>query len=320
MPVVAPGVLLYTGHVDTNEDIVYRSYLLNSKDIQANIVTGHGAGKGITGSVVDSVDFSDVDVIQFTEKRSEQDGMDAGDVFLGARRISMTGTLYGLSRGLLFDEYRAWAAALSPVLAQREMPADKGFCPLYFSIPTADNETYPTSFPLIPMRVLAVPRAKKVTWQRRQTGGKDTDPLALPWSATFLQRDPNIYAQTPQDYDLYTTPQGTLINRGSYIVRPNLLLIVGAAADVVTVTLGASIMTITVPASSGNRTIRYKGQDKVLTVEEGDVETLRFDLLDLGTQEAHPVILPGASGYHVSFASAAPLDGSRLWFWESYCS
>jgi hypothetical protein len=304
--------------VNTLADIVYRGCKLNDSQIEASRVPGTGIGTGISGSMVDDWDFSDADVIQYMEKRSLQDGMDAGDVFIGARRLRMSGTLYDTTRALLFDRYWAFLAACNPVLAQRDSPADKGYCPLYFSVPTNDVVNYPAG--VIPLRVLAIPRAKQIVWRRDQQGGVEGNALAIPWQVTFQQRDPNIYAQDPQDYDLSAggTVSGNLVNRGTYITRPNMLVQVGPDAGSIAMTIAGVTVTITVPASSGVRIIRYKGIDKILTVEEGNIEVTRYDLLSLGTQIAHPIVPPGTSAYTVTFTGVTPQAGSHLWYWETY--
>jgi hypothetical protein len=185
-------------------------------------------------------------------------------------------------------------------------------------MPTADTVNYPDL--LIPLQVFALPRAKKVTWARKQQGGKDTDALAIPWAATLLQKDPGIYGRDAQNYALTAGGQifGNLVNRGTYIARPNIIVTVGATAGAILLQIGGSAMTINVPASSGNRIIRYNGQEKVLTVEENNAENPRFDMLDLGSSEAHPVIPPGTSAYEVAFSTGVtPQVGSRLWFYEA---
>jgi hypothetical protein len=306
--------------LDTLRDIIYRGFTLNDASIQDNIDPDTGVGKGITGCVVESWDFSDVDIVQFIEKRARQDGMDAGDVYKGIRRLHMSGTLYGKTRALLYDAYWDLRAALDPVLAQRDEPADYGYQPLYFAVPTNRVEDYPTG--TIEMRVLAMPRASRVIWSRDRQGGTDDDSLAIPWQATFMMKDPSIQGEQPQDYSLAAggTVAGNFANRGNYIAVLNALIEVGPDAGTITIQAGgANNFVITVPASSGNRIIRVKGQDKLITFEEDSVETNR-----LGSTPADmswPIIPPGTSGYTITFTGVtlpgAP-NGSHMWFWETY--
>jgi hypothetical protein len=185
--------------MDLTRDIIYRDFKLNDASIADSIVGGNGVGAGVAGCVVDSADMSDVDVVQFLEKRSQQDGMDAGDVFLGARRLRMAGTIYGKTRALLFDAAQALKSALSPTLAQRESPADRGYLPLYFTVPTNRIEDYPDQ--VINQRVLVLPRAIRVVFDRDRIGGDDDDSLALEWQANFLMRDPRVMSETPWDHE-----------------------------------------------------------------------------------------------------------------------
>lgn len=219
--------------MDTTRDIIYRGFTLNDEDIQESIVGGGAAGSGIAGCVVDSVDFSDVDVVQWMEKRSQGDGSDAGDASLGVRRIRMAGTLYAKTRATLFDDLWTLRAALNPVLAQREEPLDKGYRPLYFSVPTNRINDYPLL--AIPLQVKALPRAFQQLTQRDNLGGDDNDALAIPWQATFLCKDPGIYSDVSVDVNFDTFPAG--VTGATISAATNLVTKVGhglAAGDRVT--------------------------------------------------------------------------------------
>lgn len=399
--------------MDLTRDIIYRGYKLNDENIVANIVQGQGVGQGITGCVLDTADSTDADVVQFLEKRSLQDGMDAGDVFLGARRIRLAGTLYGLNRNLLYDGLRSLRAALSPTLAQSDQPADKGFQPLYFSEPTNNQDAtvvtgsggktlgWPAG--AIDLRLLAVPRQFSSIVQRDQVGGEDNDALAIPWQATLLCRDPRIMSELPQDHTLtnstvvtgataaaatnlvtktshglvagdrvyfttltggvglslggngyyvissgltsndfkvsttsggaevdittnYTNVEyvkvlaqtGNTVNRGSYYASLNALFVVGATSGSLAVTIGDSNFTITLPASTGNRTIRFKGDDKVLTVEEGGVEILQMSYLTFNNQTTWPRIPTGVAAFSVTPVGLTITTGTHFWYWEAF--
>jgi hypothetical protein len=385
--------------MDTTRDITYRGFLLNDEDIQDSIVGGGAAGSGIAGSVVDSIDFSDVDVVQWTEKRSQADGSDAGDVMLGVRRIRMAGTLYAKTRATLFDDLWTLRAALNPVLAQREEPLDKGYRPLYFSVPTNRIADFPSL--AIPLFVKALPRAFQQLTQRDNLGGEDDDALAVPWQATLLCKDPGIYVQTPVDVAFDTFPplvtgatisaatnlvtkathglaagdrvtfslltggtglstgvtyyviasgltandfkvsttsggsevdvtvnyttasyvksvtfSGNWVNRGTYLGKFNALLVVGAGGGTISATVGDSVFTVTVPASTGNRIIRIK-DDKVITFEEASVETPQMSSIVFTGDTTWPLIDPGSTPYSITFHGMAGLvAGGHMWFNE----
>lgn len=386
--------------MDTTEDITYREFLLNKAAIQEDLVGGGYTGGGLSGCIVDSVDFADVDVVQWLEKRSQGDGSDAGDAFLGVRRIRLAGTLFGRTRALLFDQLFDLRRALNPVLAQREEPLDRGYRPLYFSVPTNRIDDYPQA--IIELQVFALPRGIQHVDNRDSLGGVPGDPLALPWQATFICKDPGIYSRAPVEVDFdattsvtgttgaaatnlftkashglsvgdritfssltggtglstgvayyiissgftsgafkvsttsggsevnYTTDvsastwvksstkSGTWNNRGNFLGKFNMLLEVGAGAGSISGTVGDSVFTITVPASTGNRIIRLK-DEKVLTFEESDVETKRMSSITFAGDTTWPLVDPGVTPYSVTFHGMSGIvDGSRMWFYEQY--
>lgn len=307
----------YNADVDTTQPIIYRGYTLNDPDLKFDTDLG-GLGTGAQGSVVDSFDISDVDIVQFVEKRALEDGMDASDVFQGARRVKMTGTLYGKTRGLFYDEVDKFMAATSAVLAQRDEPANKGYVPLYWAKPTNRAEYEDDSY-VIEQFVYALPRTRHTMIERDAQGGPQNKGLGATWSATFLLKDPAIYGVTPIDVDLSSgNVSDTWTNRGNYISRLNFLCEVGSGAGTIVISAGDATLTITVPSSSGDRIIRYNGKEKFLTFEENSVESLRMDLLGLNSEGAHPTIPPGDSVYTVTFTSVTPQSGSHMWFYEVY--
>lgn len=205
--------------MDTTRDIIYRNFKLNDSGVADAIDSSDGIGKGIAGCLVDDFDPDDVDVVQFSEKRAEADGMDVGTPFLGGRRIRVSGTVYGKTRALCYDILWQLRAVMSPVLASREIPQDKGYLPMYFSVPTA-NPDFAGS---IAMRALVMPRTFRAPISRDQHGGHANDALSIPWSAVFVMRDPNFEGETPQDISF---PDSTILSGGT----------AAAATDLVTLT------------------------------------------------------------------------------------
>ncbi len=389
--------------VDTTEDIIYRGFKVNDKDLQTNVIPGSGIGSGISGCIVDSIDLSDVDVVQFIEKRSEGDGMDAGPPFHGARRIRLAGTLYGLTRALLSDKLNDLRAVMNARMAYLDEPADKGYQPFYFSIPTNRDEDYPDG--AIELRMLAMPRAFQEVVQKDQVGGNDGDALAIPWQATLLCKDPSIMGQEPQlvsfadttvvtgatiatnnvitkvghglsigDRIYFTaltggtplalnttywvissgfganafkvsttqlggevdvtvlasvatiakvsTYAGDFTHRGNYPAALQMIFAVSAHAGTSSVQAGDSTFTLTIPASTGSRIIRVKGADRVITVEEADVEGLAYSYLAFTNDTTWALIHPGVTPYSITVTGlvldAGATDGSSMWFWEQY--
>lgn len=306
--------------MDLTRDIAYRGFLLNDSLALNNVTGGGGANTGIIGCLMDSVDFSDVDVVQFTEKRSQQDGMEAGVPFLGTRRIRMTGTLYNVNRAALYDDLMTLRAIMSPVLAYRTSLLDYGYLPLTFSIPTLRTlaAEYPSGF--IDLRVLAMPRGFPHTVNKDMQGGDSDDSLAIPWQATFICKDPTIQGAVYQSYALTAASPvvGNFNNRGNYLCPLNMLIATGTAAGTIVVSAGDSLFTITVPASTGSRVLRFKGEDKVFTVEENSVEVPRMDLLTFSGDTTWPLISTGSTAYSVAFNTVTHTTGSLMWFYERY--
>jgi len=393
--------------MDLTREVVFRNYTLNDASLHDDMV----AGEPLAGCVLDSADYSDVDVTQFIEKRSQQDGMDAGDVFLGTRRLRVGGTVYGLNRADLYDRLWALRAALSPVLSQREEPMDRGYRPMYFSVPTNDPD-YSGEGGIIQLQIKAMPRAFSASFMRDVNGGEDEDALAIPWQATFVCKDPSIMSASPYAMTMlgnsvvtatnatysdnyingthalsngdrirfttlttttgtglntttnyyvvqattgkfkvstssgggevgiatanYTvvkyvkslTLSGTLNNRGTYMCPVNALFLWGLSSGTISGTIGDATFTISVPASTNGRIIRFKGEDKVLSVEEVDpndpavtrvAEVVRMDLVTLPNMTNWPLISPGANqSWSITAHGEMAPSGSNWWFYERY--
>lgn len=388
--------------MDTNRAITYRGFLLNDPDISDNI----SPDTGIAGCQITSVSFTDIDVVQYKEKRSESDGMDAGPVFLGGRRIHLAGTLYAASRPLLFDALTDLRAALSPTLAFRESPLTFGYLPLTFSVPTTRvlDDEYPDGF--IDMRVLAIPWSLSYIEDDDTIGGDDADKLAIPFQATFQQIDPSMTGEDPVEVslgvvetkavtgvaatDLFTSTDhqmdvgqqvvftavtggaglvtnstvyyviasgltvdafklsltdggssinfttdltaGTIAlvgmltnnfttNRGNYASPLMAQFVVGRQAGTILVTMGTSVFLLTVPASTGTRIVRVKGDQKFVTLEEGGTEHLAMSLISWPGEETWPLMPPGLTEYTVVTSGLINTGGegdTRLWYYETY--
>lgn len=122
-------------------------------------------------------------------------------------------------------------------------------------------------------------------------------------------------------YVKYVPVTGDFSNRGTYNAPLNMIFAVGALAGTITVTAGGSVYTITIPASTGMRIIRFK-REKVLTVEENGIETLRRSWLTFQNSTTWPLIPAGTSAYSVAVNGTTldpgSTDGSHMWFWEQY--
>lgn len=290
--------------IDCSASQVYRTLELNS----ATLTPPAYIGGGIEGIQVEQANLSDVDVVQYVEKRALADGMDSGDLFLGARRLQLQGSIYGLSRGKFYDFIRDLRRAFSPKAA--ELEGSDGFLPYTFSVPTDDIDNYPTR--VIPLKLYVAPRSLTIVTNRDRQGGKAASGLSVPWQATLVGKDPLIYAVTPKTN---TTPgfATNWTNLGDFPGIPSLTLVVGSAAGTVTVTIGTGTLTITVPAGAVGRIFRYDGATKLLTLDSVN----RMDLMGLTPVATHPLVPLGSSSSS-AIASGATITSMTLSFTEAY--
>lgn len=305
--------------MDLTRPVSYRNFNLNTPAVN-DIVTG---------CQIDRADFAGVESVGYREKRSASDGLDASDVYLGGRTITLTGVLYAANRAQLFDLLAEFRAALSPTGAYLESPGDLGYLPLNFDAPTEDVSNWPNAF--IPQMLRARPYGTPQHLIRRDhIGGESTYGLSIDWSAVMEARDPRIYAQDEvitffDASGVATSGSGTVLNRGAYPAPLMIEVFVPSTTTgqrVITLTAFGNVLTITVPASSNDRTARYNGVEKTLHVEELGVEVLRMDLLDLSTTAQHPTVPAGSSAYSWTCTDgtnpAAVSSQSQFWFWEAW--
>lgn len=309
--------------MDLTRPVAYRGFQLNTP-------INPGGGLPLDGCQLDDVDYHEVAAYGYREKRSLSDGLDASDVFLGARTVRLAGTLYGQSHGDLFDTLAELRAALLPTSAFSESPGDLGYLPLTFEEATLDLTNYSTGYisKMMRVRAMGTPRFAVV---RDHVGGVSQYGLSIKWEVVMEAKDPRIYFQTPVEKFFNNTGgsnsgAGTVANKGAY---PSPLMIeihvASAHADrVVTLTGFGSVIEITVPGPSGTeRVARYNGVEKYLTLEEAGTEVLRMDLLEFPSGLQHPLVPPGTSSYSWN---SKKIDGtnqnvhasSRFWFWEAW--
>lgn len=177
-------------------------------------------GRPSSGWVVKSVRPSNVQTEAYLEKRALQDGLDADDVYLGARRFSSIITTYGSTPGDFWDNAQTLLAAFHPVLAFDADTAAKGFLPFDFSQPTGDISTWPTStYPDgIPLRYYLRPLAPPTyDLERTKMVG---DALSLDFNIEMIARDPRKYLQTTVSVSMPTATTFLTGYRGDYPTWP----------------------------------------------------------------------------------------------------
>jgi hypothetical protein len=139
---------------------------LGSYELNDAAMTSEGV---IVGCKVDTFDYSEVAVRQYAEPYSLINGIDVGRAWTGARFAMMTGVVYDSTRALTMDRCAALDLAMTPV------SGTQGLIELAFS--TSDG---------VSAGFLVRCNGLEFEFDRRKTGGDDSRPLAVSWSATFL--------------------------------------------------------------------------------------------------------------------------------------
>jgi hypothetical protein len=157
---------------DLSQSVTFRGVEINS----ASVTYGQ-----IIGCVIDQIDYSEVDVRQFTEPLALAQGLDVGGVWLGARHVRMAGTVYDQTRaaaGGRIDMLEDLFAANGVFLVD---PTSFGFAPLQFRSLSGYVRT-----------IYVRSNGLRVSYNRDQFGGNYNDPLAIPWTVTMMAKNPAI--------------------------------------------------------------------------------------------------------------------------------
>jgi len=296
--------------------------------VSLNTVTD--VGNGIRkGCLLEEFDYGRSQGMGYTEKRSRDDGLDASDVFMGARYIALTGTVFGDSPSDLFDRLQSIRAALTPTIAYDVAQSDYGYIPLTFSLPTND----PAFAGVKELEFRARPVGQPQFSIRRDMGafagggmqgGSNAGEKggAVQWRGTLECKDPRMYVR-PEVWLPFTTAQTgvPIINRGDYPAPLDVLLGVtsSAAGSKVEIDVGGSNMVIALGALT-NAVVRYSGTLKVLTLQTTGIDTLRMDMLSFNNNTTHPKVQPrDGEVYNIRLIGAITLAaGTRLMYSESF--
>lgn len=308
---------------DLARPVVYRSVDLNDAEL---------IGESLIGSHVTRIRMAGIAGTGYVEKKAGSDGMTASDVWQVGRTVEVEGMLYAPSRGDLSDRLQNLVATCTPRSAYAELPGDKGYLPLQFFVPTARlgdvviNGVARTQWPTgeIECFVRARPKAQpQFTVDRDQSGGDDTDALAIPWSATFECIDPRIYIAPRIDTDLDGVAglrTNTIYNRGSYPAPLNFIFVIPANSGTVTITVvgAGTSMTLVIPDLAFVRTVRLSTIDQIVTSQEGsNDQILAMSFLTAVTNRIWPYVEP--LGYAV--VNVTPdktlAEGSLFWYYEA---
>lgn len=299
---------------DLTQPVTYRSFALN------DAVTTSGQ---IVGCRLEGVTVMATSGIGYVEKRSQDDGLDASDVYLGGRRLRLRGTMYGTSRGDAFDRLDDLRAALTPTLAYADDNAGSGYLPLLGAKATARTDEFPSGY--ISLYINVRPLATLQTdLSGDNSGGLDTVGFGIPWVAEIEAKDPRFYGETAKTVDISgdTSGSGTLDNTGTYPTPLTFLLY--ADTDNATifnfVGLGADV-SLEIPALTGGACLlTLDGHEKVALLTYGGQELLRMDLLATDGATQFPSAPAGGGGAYAWTLSNSNLllEGSIISYHEAY--
>ena len=299
--------------------------------VQLNTVTTEGLPGGVRqGCLLEEFDYGRAQGMGYTEKRAQDDGLDASDVYMGARYISLTGVVYGATPANLFDRLQSIRSALTPTIAYDIDQPDYGYLPLQFSLPTEDpafgGVVKELEFRCRPMGQpqFSIRRDSGAFAGGGMDGGNAGEKGgAVMWRATLECKDPRMYVR-PDVWVPFTTAQTgqPIINRGDYPAPLDILLGVtsSSATGRVEIDVGGGTIIIALP-SLANAVVRYSGELKVLTVQTSGsiIDTLRMDLLTFATKD-HPKVQPrDGEVYNIRLYNSVVLaTGTRLMYSESF--
>jgi len=300
------------------DPVQYNGFQLNS-----TVLTG-GVRRGC---LLEVFDYSRSQGVGYTEKRAQDDGLDASDVYMGPRYINLAGTLYGEDEADLQDLVQNLRTCLTPTTAYAFDKWDHGYIPLEFTLPTKDSRfgVRPTGDFERLVEYRARPVGQPSFQLRRDAGASpgsqgDIGGMAVQWQAQLECKDPRMYVR-PDTWKTWTTPQVGLVmrNRGDYPAPLDILLIVNTAHatnSYIEVDCGGSTIKISVAGLAANTIVRYSGELKVLTVDNataGTADVLRMDLLTLLANKTHPKVLPTNSLHFPGDGLANIRFGGTTW-------
>lgn len=224
--------------------------------------TGASAGAPLSGYVVEQLTPGPIDATGYLDQRALGDGIDAFDVFLGARQFTLVAAVYGSTKGDGWDKLDAMLEAFNPTIAYNADTAQRGFLPLKFYRPTADTSTWPSAaYPYgIPLRAnvraLAPLRYQVV---RNKSTGVSAKGIAFEVAGTLLARNPRLQLETVTSVPI-TTSTTTATHRGSFPVWPVVqfsMSSAGSSAAVIALD-GFSVKLDLSTTTTGDFTISYE--------------------------------------------------------------
>lgn len=312
--------------MDLTRAVMYRGYELNTLRYDE-------ATHDLVGCEITTVEYGQVVGVGYDEKRALDEGRDASDVFLDARRINLAGNVYGRTRQEAFDQWASLSERLSPSAAYRADPSNRGFHPLSFWRPTDSDDFNTTPHPhLINQMLMARPMATPgARFNTDDSGGTDGDALAIPWTAQMLAKDPRITnmegTSTPVSANAAVgnkpTGGGTIRNYGNTPAVVDIYLVIppkinGTSAGRFQLNIaGCWNIWLNLPYSENQAVLRYSTDQKVVAYNGA----LRMGYLTVKGGKAHKHLGPGEHSYNWSVSRTGSkhlLAGSYFLFRDTW--
>lgn len=330
--------------MDISKSIIYRGLDINAASLQT--------GRVVRGITVESVDYSDIEVVGYTEKRAAADGIHASDIYYGRRKIVLNGLIYSTTLSEMFDYLHTLRSVFSPTSAYLDDPGDRGFLPINYYQLSSDTISFPAilaapplpAFPAgtVPlyMNVRPItPLRFQIVRDRQVREGKGAS--SMPWSVHLIAKDPRVYIAPETQVDISGAPNatqinGSAVNRGDYETPLNVQLVIGTSVPVANasfhiVGLNGIDMTIKVEQKA-NTIYRWMGDDRVLMTEDTSnglgsaPQVLRMDLVTFATKQRRPMVpasifppsKPFSTAYHYWRTNLTLAASSILWWGEAF--
>lgn len=269
---------------DQSAAVTYRGFDFN--DAERNAAAGP-----LVGCLLEKIGWPGLAGVGYVEKRARGDGADASDVYLPARRFTMSGTIYGATRADTFDRLNDLIAALTPTLAYDDDADAHGYLPLAGTQPTDRTDDFSSGSKslYINCRPVAQP---SLDFDRDRTGGQDSKGFGIGWSVQMEAIDPRVYVS--EEVEATLGASGTLDNRGNY-PTPLTITVTGTAGSTVRFEGLGCDLTITVEDADG--TYVLDAAKKTLTETLGGQTALRGDLVTFDAERMYPFVPAGGGSY-----------------------
>jgi len=193
--------------VDLSAPIIYNGHTTAGSTLTAG-------GVPASGTIVERINVSEVDVAAYLERRALSDGMNASDVFLGGRRVVIDAAVFGTSIANGWDQLQAFQRAYHPRIAYNADTTNLGFLAFKFRQPTTSTGIYAGGYIPLQLYLRPISPVQHVV-DRQATAGTGGKGISFRVRATLIARDPRKYVQTATTLAITTSAQ-TVITRGDY--------------------------------------------------------------------------------------------------------